>query len=218
MSVRDRRLGRLVAGAVMSGCLAVGLAVSAARAGTVIDDWSKIKVEPAPQLKEVTVDPKTTALLMLDFIHQICDEKRVPRCVASLPAMKQLLAKARAAHATVIFSTAGKATPKDVWAEVAPLPNEPWVHSHANKFLDTDLDKILHDKGIKTVIVVGTAANGAVLYTASQAALLGYKVIVPIDGSTASDEYTEQYVVYNFAHAPGVANNTTLTTSEMVKF
>ncbi|MGH7033932.1 MAG: cysteine hydrolase family protein [Stellaceae bacterium] len=218
MSMGDRRLGRLIAGAVISACLAGGFAASAARAGTVIDDWSKVKVEPPPQLKDVTVDPKTTALLMLDFIHQICDEKRVPRCVASLPAMKQLLEKARTAHATVIFSTAGKATPKDIWAQVAPLPSEPWVHSHANKFLDTDLDKILHDKGIKTVIVVGTAANGAVLYTGSQAALLGYKVIVPIDGSTASNEYTEQYVVYNFAHAPGVSNNTTLTTSEMVKF
>jgi len=155
---------------------------------------------------------------MLDFIPTICNEQRRPRCVASLPAMKQLLDKARAAHATVIFSTAGKATPKDIWAQIAPLPSESWVHSHANKFLDTDLDKILHDKGIKTVIVVGTAANGAVLYTGSQAALLGYKVIVPVDGSTDSNEYIEQYVIYNFAHAPEISNNTTLTTSEMVKF
>lgn len=218
MSMGDRRLGRLVAGAVMSACLAIGFAGSAARAGTIIDDWSKVKVEPPPQLKEVTVDPKTTALLMLDFIPTICNDKVRPRCVASLPAMKQLLGKARAAHATVIFSTAGKATPKDIWAQIAPLPDEPWVHSHADKFLETDLDKMLHDKGIKTVIVVGTAANGAVLYTGSHAALLGYKVIVPVDGSTDSNEYIEQYVVYNFAHAPGVANETTLTTSEMVKF
>lgn len=215
MSMWDRRLA---AAALVSIGLAAGFAASAAQAGTIIDDWSKIKVEPAPQLKEVTVDPKTTALLMLDFIPPICNEKVRPRCVASLPAMKQMLERARTAHATVIFSTAGKATPKDVWDEVAPLPNEPWVHSHADKFLETDLEKILRDKDIKTVIVVGTAANGAVLYTGSHAALLGYKVIVPIDGSTASNEYTEQYVVYNFAHAPGVSNNTTLTTSEKVKF
>jgi nicotinamidase-related amidase len=202
----------------VSACLVAGFAAAAARAGTIIDDWSKVKVEAPPQLKEVTVDPKTTALLMLDFIPTICNEQHVPRCVASLPAMKQLLEKARAAHATVVFSTAGKATPKDVWAQVAPLPSDPWVHAHADKFIDTDLDKILRDKGIKTVIVVGTAANGAVLYTGSHAALLGYKVIVPVDGSTASSEYIEQYVVYNFAHAPGIANNTTLTRSEMVKF
>ena len=34
---------------------------------------------------------------------------------------------------------------------------------------------MLKDKGIKTVIVVGTAANGAVLYTGSGAALRGYQ-------------------------------------------
>lgn len=215
MSMWDRRLA---AAALVSIGLAAGFAASAAQAGTIIDDWSKVKVEPAPQLKEVTVDPKTTALLMLDFIPPICNEKVRPRCVASLPAMKQMLERARTAHATVIFSTAGKATPKDIWAQVAPLPSEPWVHAHADKFIDTDLDKILHEKGIKTVIVVGTAANGAVLYTGSHAALLGYKVIVPVDGSTAENEYVEQYVVYNFAHAPGVASNTTLTTSERVKF
>ncbi|HKT17008.1 MAG TPA: isochorismatase family protein [Stellaceae bacterium] len=215
MSMWDRRLA---AAALVSIGLAAGFAASAAQAGTIIDDWSKVKVEPAPQLKEVTVDPKTTALLMLDFIPPICNEKVRPRCVASLPAMKQMLERARTAHATVIFSTAGKATPKDIWAQIAPLPSEPWVHAHADKFIDTDLDKILHEKGIKTVIVVGTAANGAVLYTGSHAALLGYKVIVPVDGSTAENEYVEQYVVYNFAHAPGVASNTTLTTSERVKF
>ena len=217
MSIGDRPVRRLVAGAVMGAGLAFGFA-SAAWAGTVIDDWSKVKVEPPPQLKEVTVDPKTTALLMLDFIHQICDEKRVPRCVASLPAMKQLLGKARAAHATVIFSTAGKATPKDVWAEVAPLPSEAWVHSHANKFLETDLDKMLHDKGIKTVIVVGTAANGAVLYTASQAALLGYKVIVPVDGMSADDVFPELYTAWHLATAARISPQVTLTKFDLIGF
>ena len=215
MRTRERRLAAVAAIGIG---LAAGVSAAAAQAGTIVDDWSKVKVGPAPQLKEVTVDPKTTALLMLDFIPTICNEKVRPRCIASLPAMKQMLERARAAHATVIFSTAGKATPKDIWAQVAPLPSEGWVHSHADKFLDTDLEKMLHDKGIKTVIVVGTAANGAVLYTGSHAALLGYKVIAPVDGSTAENEYTEQYVVYNFAHAPGVSNETTLTTSAMVKF
>ncbi len=52
------------------------------------------------------------------------------------------------------------------------------VKSLADKFFKTDLEKILNDKGIKTVVVVGTAAQGAVLYTASQAAFRGMQVIV----------------------------------------
>jgi hypothetical protein len=43
-------------------------------------------------------------------------------------------------------------------------------------------------------------------------------VIVPIDGSSAENEYIEQYVVYNFAHAPLVSSMVTLTTSDMIKF
>ena len=45
------------------------------------------------------------------------------------------------------------------------------------------------------MIVVGTAANGAVLYTASGAALRGMNVIVPVDGMSAVDPYAEYYTV-----------------------
>ncbi len=190
----------------------------AAGANDVITDWANIKAPPPPELKPVTVDTKTTALLMLDFVHQICDPQKKPRCVASLPAMKKLLAEARANHVMVVFSTAGPMTAKDIWANVAPLPGEPVVNSHANKFQNTDLEKILKDKGITTVIVTGVNANGAVLYTASEAAFLGFKVIDPIDGSSAENEYIEQYVVYNFAHAPLVSSMVTLTKSDMIKF
>ena len=193
-------------------------AAAPVHAANVIDDWAKIEVPPPPELKSVTVDPQTTALLVLDFTHQICNEKNKPRCVASLPAVKKLLARARENHVLVAYSTAGNMTPKDIWAEVAPMPGEPVVNSHANKFQNTDLEKILKDKGIKTVIVTGVNANGAVLYTASEAAFLGFKVIDPIDGSSAENEYIEQYVAYNFAHAPLIASLVTLTTSEMIKF
>ena len=60
-------------------------AAVSAHAANIVDEWASVKAPAPPTLKPVTVDPKTTALLMLDFIHQICDEKRVPRCVASLP-------------------------------------------------------------------------------------------------------------------------------------
>ena len=202
------------------GILALALLGGAlpARAANVVDDWANIKVEPPPALKQVTVDPKTTALLVLDFTHQICNEKGKPRCVASLPTVQKLLGEARDSHTMVVFSTAGNMTAKDIWAQVAPKAGEPVVNSHANKFQDTDLQKILKDKGIKTVIVTGVNANGAVLYTASEAAFLGFKVIDPIDGSSAENEYIEQYVVYNFAHAPLVSTMVTLTTADMIKF
>src|SRR5207249_649149 len=44
--------------------LAGGLS-SSAIAGSVIDEWASVKPPPAPEVKPVTIDPKTTALLML---------------------------------------------------------------------------------------------------------------------------------------------------------
>jgi len=85
--------------------LAAVLGYSApASAETVIDEWQTIKAPPAPQLKSVTLDPKTTALLMVDIIKQTCNEKMRPRCVAAVPKIEKLLGAARASGATVIYA------------------------------------------------------------------------------------------------------------------
>ncbi len=194
------------------------LAVSSANSATIIDEWASIKAPPPPELKPVTIDPGSTALLMLDFLHQNCNDERRPRCVASLPQMKKLLSEARAAGVMVVYSVTGSTTVADIWEDVAPKGDEPWVQASVDKFFGTDLEKILADKGIKTVITVGTAAQGAVLYTASAAALRGLQVIVPVDGVSAEDTYFEQYVVYDLSKAPGVSGKVTLTTVDMMKF
>jgi len=169
---------------VTAATLFVALASFApAQAATIVDEWASIKRPPAPELKPVTVDPKTTALLMLDFMNQNCGKR--PRCVASIPAMKKLLGEARAAKATVVYSIIANTTTADVIKDVAPTADEPWVRSGPDKFLNTDLDKILKDKGIQTVIATGTASNGAVLFTAAGDALRGMNVIVPVDGMSA---------------------------------
>ena len=101
--------------------VAVGLGAFArsAQAGNVIDEWASIKRPPPPALKAVTVDPKTTALLMLDFMNQNCGKR--PACVASVPDVKKLLDAARAAKATVVYSFIAKTTAADVIKDVAPL-------------------------------------------------------------------------------------------------
>ncbi len=190
----------------------------AAPAQTIIDDWSSIKAPPAPQLKSVTVDPKTTALLMLDFVKQTCNQQRRPRCLATLPKVKKLLAEARAKDLLIVYSVIPGGAIGDTLPEVAPTGKEPVVQSGVDKFYKTNLEQILKDKGITTVIVVGTAAHGAVMYTGSEAVLRGLKVIVPVDGMSAESTYIEQYVAYNFTSAPIISNNVTLTSIDMMKF
>jgi nicotinamidase-related amidase len=186
------------------------------RTATVVNDWASVKVPPAPEPKPVTLDPKTTALLMLDFMNQSCGKR--PACVASLPAMAKLLADARAAKATVIYSIIANTTTADIMKEVAPLPDEPWVQSGPDKFLNTSLATILKDKGIQTVIVAGTASNGAVLFTGSGAAFRGMNVMLPIDGMSSTDPFADVSTVFTFMTAPSVSAKAVLTRSDLIKF
>jgi len=187
-----------------------------AHAANVVDEWASVKAPAAPEPQPVTVAPKTTALLMLDFMNQNCGKR--PRCLDTIPAMKKLLAEARAHKVPVVYSIIANSTPADVMNDVAPQADEPHVLSGADKFRNTDLEKILKDKGITTVIAVGTASNGAVLYTASGAVFRGLNVIIPVDGMSAVDPYSEYSTVFTFMNAPTVSAKTTLTRSDMIKF
>jgi nicotinamidase-related amidase len=182
----------------------------------VIEEWQGVQAPKPPELKPVTLDA-STAVLSLDFVKQACNTERRPRCLSTIPKVESLLKQARAKKVTVIHSITSASTPADVLKEVAPMEGEPIVKASADKFYGTDLEKILKEKGIKTVIVTGTAAQGAVLNTASQAAFRGLKVVIPVDGMSAENTYYEQYTAYHMTTAPGVAQQTTLTRIDMIK-
>jgi nicotinamidase-related amidase len=200
--------------------LAVSFVASTLQAASVIDNWPSVKAPPAPELKPVKVDPKTTALLMLDYIKQICNAERYPRCPQRLPTVKKLLDQARANGVVVVYT--GTTTPNseraDIVPSVAPTSDEPFLKGVLDKFLNTDLEKILKDKGITTVIAVGQLAQGAVITTGSEAAQRGFKVIVAVDGIAAQDDYYEQYTVWHLGNAPLLSNRVTLTSTDLIKF
>jgi len=183
---------------------------------TIIDEWATVQAPKPPELKPVTLDPKTSALLVLDIVKQTCNSERRPRCLESIPKIQALLKQARAKGIAVVHSITSSATPADIAKELTPLDGEPIVKAPADKFFKTDLEKILTDKGIKVVVVVGTAAQGAVLNTASQAAFRGLKVIIPVDGMSAENTYFEQYTAYHLTNAPGVGQQVTLTKFDMI--
>jgi len=210
-----RKVGLIL---LLSSIAVIGFSGEEGSEMTIIDEWATIKVPPPPELKTVTPDPKVTALLILDIQKRMCNEERRPRCAASVSKIQRLLAQARANGLLVVYSLTRSAEASDIVEEVAPLPNEPIVKSSVDKFFKTDLEDILRDKGIKSVILVGTSAHGAVLNTATGAASRGFEVIVPVDGMSASDPYAEQYTAWHLVNAPGTRRRTTLTKIELIKF
>ena len=138
--------------------------------------------------------------------------------MASVPKVQRLLTEARAKGVPVVYSLGAGTTVADIWPEVAPRAGDPTVLSGPDKYVNTDLEKILREKRIKTVIVVGTAAEGAALHTAAASAFRGFKVVVPIDGVTSSNTYAEQYTAWHLTTAPRVGPQVTLTRIDLVGY
>ena len=208
--------GTVVAAIMLFGAVLIS-AVPACAEMTIIDEWAKVEAPKAPELKTVSIDGTVTALLVLDIEERTCNSERRPRCIASVPGIQALIAKARAAKVPVVYSLTSKGTPETILAEVAPAKGEKIVKSSVDKFYGTELEKILMEMGIKTVIIVGTAANGAVLGTAIGAAMKNFTIIVPVDGMS-DIPYSKQYVAWHLVNAPGTRNLTTLTNVNLIEF
>ena len=212
-------LVRLSCAAIVLGLVILnGASVQAA---DIVAEWGTVKPPPAPELKPVTLDGKTTALLILDLQKPSCTMQRRVRCVDTLPKVKKRHDAARAAGATVIYSFAGAGDPHEIADPgFAPRDGEWMAQRGPDKFLGSDLEKRLKDKGIKTVIVTGSSAQGVVIGTGSGAAQRGYKVIVPVDGMSSDDPYSEQYAAWHmYKGGPAIViDQVTLTRSDMISF
>ena len=189
-----------------------------ARASDVIAEWSAIQMPQAPTLKAVTVDPKTTALFLFDFMTNNCGER--PRCVAAVPTLKDLHDRARAAGMLVAYTLPGGG--KIIDPSIAPREGEVVEQKPGgpDKFLGDDLDRRLMDHGVKTVILCGTSAQGVGLGTGAGAAQRGYYVIYPVDCLPSESAFREAYAAWHMAGGgpPVTTKWVTVTRSDMIKF
>lgn len=158
----------------------------------------------------VEVNPKTTALLIVDMQNDFVKEGGklvVPTAKDTVPAIRQLLDLARQ-HGMFVAYTQDTHLPDDpefpIWGEhcligtwgweivdeLKPQPNELVVQKRRyDGFYGTTLEHDLRVAGVDTLIVTGTVANICVLHTAGSAALRWFKVIVPKDGISALTDF-----------------------------
>ncbi len=198
----------------------VSLPWACAHAQTVIEEWASAKFPPPPALKPATIIPSETALLVMDFTNQTCSQQRRPRCARSVPKVLALVGEARAKGAFIVYSVAVPGSVAgDILKELTPTAGEPVLPPLGpDKFIGSELEKTLKDKGIKTVVAMGTQAQTSVLHTAGAAALRGFKVIVPVDGMSADDVFPELYTAWHLATAARISPQVTLTKFDLIGF
>lgn len=208
----------VVAVAVM---LAVAwIAITRSFAADIVAEWATVKAPLPPELKAVTLDGKTTALLILDIMKTNCAVR--PRCVATVPNIQKLHDRARAAGAMLFYTLSGENPKLTDFLEPGFVPREgEYVAQRGpDKYLGSGLHERLKARGIKTVIVCGTSAQGVVIGTGSGSAQRGYKVIVPVDCMSSEDPYMEQYAAWHMFKGglAVITSQTTVTRSDMIKF
>jgi nicotinamidase-related amidase len=183
-----------------------------------MSEWSGVTL-PAPlELKPVKLDGKTTALLILDVMKQNCGVR--PRCPDTVPKIKALMDRARAAGALVAYTLPGGGTIMD--PGIAPREGEIVQQQQGgpDKFLGTDLDERLKARGIKSVIITGTSAQGVGIGTGSASAQRGYNVIYPVDGVASESAFQELYAAWHMGVGgpPVTTKWVTVTRSDMINF
>ena len=204
--------------------LLMGMATIAAatpmQAQTVIEEWGAAKFPAAPPLKSVKIDAKETAVLVMDFTKQTCTPERRKRCADQVPKVLKFVTEARGKGALIIYSVAvPNSIPTDILPALTPASGEQVLPPLGpDKFVNSDLEKTLKDKGIKTVVAMGTQAQTSVLHTGATAALKGFKVIVPVDGMSGDNVFPELYTTWHLATAARISANVTLTKFEMIGF
>lgn len=175
-----------------------------------------------PEPKPVALDAKTTAILVLDLNARCHDAKQI--CNQLTPRLGEFLEKARKANVLIVYSVSASAKGTPLGEVAAPLKrreNEPIIYPDAyDKFTGGELQSLLKDKGIKTVVVTGASTNAAVLYTATTAARMHrYNVVIPMDGMVANSNYEQEYTFHQFTVLPSDASKQfQFTKLEMVGF
>jgi len=193
--------------------VAIVCGVMPASATDVVAEWSSIQMPPPPMLKPVMVDPKSTALFLLDFMTENYGQR--PRCVAAVPTLKALHDRARAAGMLVAYTLPGGG--KIIDEGIAPRDGEVVEQKPGgpDKFLGDDLDRRLKDHGI-----CGTSAQGVGLGTGAAAAQRGYYVIYPVDCVLSESAFREAYAAWHMGGGgpPVTTKWVTVSRSDMITF
>jgi nicotinamidase-related amidase len=175
-----------------------------------------------PTPREVTVDPKTTAVLVLD-LNARCENPE-ERCHQLVEPVAKFLPRARREKMLIVYTASDryKGTPEERMPHAfQQQPDEPVIFPAAfDKFYSGELQPMLQKRGVKTVIVCGASSNQAVLYTATAAARpFGYDVVIPVDGLIARGEYEHEFTLHQFTILPGgAAEKFKITEFDKIRF
>lgn len=153
-----------------------------------------------------------TAVIVIDMINDfVTGVFKSDRAVKIIPDIKNLLGYARRLRAPVVYVTDSH-LPQidhefDVWGrhaeagswgaevidELKPEKGDFQVFKRKySAFQGTDLDQLLRELKIDTVVLIGVVTDICIQHTAADAFFRGYKIVIPEDCVEAVDAVTQE--------------------------
>ncbi|HTN72276.1 MAG TPA: isochorismatase family protein [Methylomirabilota bacterium] len=162
-----------------------------------------------PQPQPLNLESKTTAILVLDLSSRCQDPKEV--CFQLMEPLGKFLERARQSSVSILFTISAAAKGTRLGEVAAPLKRretEPILYPDAfDKFMGGELRDQLNRMGCRSLVIVGSATNFAVLYTATTAArIYRYDVVIPLDGVNAKRQYEHEYAIHQLTILPAAAH------------
>lgn len=180
------------------------------------------------------MENKKTAILVVDMLNDfVTGSLKCDRGLAIVPATAKLLDSARKNGVHVIFCNDAHLKGIDhelkLWGDHAIVGTEgakviPELNlcdtdyvvpkRRYSGFFRTDLDLLLTELGVDTVILTGLHTHMCVRHTAADAYCLGYNVVVASD---ATDSFTQQDYDYGIKYLKDTYGAQVYTVAELVK-
>jgi nicotinamidase-related amidase len=180
----------------------------------------------------LTIDPKRTAIVALDFENDIVNSTQNVEPV--LDNARQVVEAGREVHLPVIFikvcfDSKYRDTPRnsplfqmvkkkgilragttgtEIHSMLRPLPDEPVLtKTCTNAFLTSNLQQRLNGLGVDTLIVMGLWTNYAVESTVRHASDMGYRVIVVKDACASNTVENHEFTINNIMPTLALVNS-----------
>lgn len=175
-----------------------------------------------------------TAVIIVDMLNDfVTGSLRCDRAQRIIPPMQKLVSEARAKGVYVIYSNdahikgidkelelwgdhAIAGTPgAQVISEIAPAEGDFVIPKRRySGFYGTDLEILLDELNVNTVIITGLHAHMCVRHTAADAYYRGYNIIVPTDGV---ESFTEEDYLAGIKYLKEVYGAQLTTVDDLVK-
>jgi nicotinamidase-related amidase len=162
-----------------------------------------------PEPEALKLDGKTTAIAVLDLSARCENPNEV--CAKLMEPLGQFLEKARKSSVPILYTISATARETPMGVVAAPLKrrqSEPVLYPDAfDKFMGGELKTELDRLNCRSLVIVGSATNFAVLYTATTAArIYRYEVVIPLDGVNARRQYEHEYAIHQMTILPASAH------------